>query len=244
MPNLCLRASTNGGPPWRSIRSATSNACSVLNRAARTSLVWRWRAMVITASASPTAFAPAPKRLAKFSPRWGCGRLPSRRRGGPALAGRGRPALHRIVRSVPEITGVTSRPDCALRATTTLGQGYNNHHMKHWGNRYENSIDSALPRGSGLLRTAKFATGHEGHEHAGTRHVANGRARFWRRRGSEFACHAFHGRSSHGDGRAYEDDRAPHSATGRCDEGSASRGIGAGRDGKIQGLPCRAQRRI
>src|SRR5258707_602421 len=78
MPNLCCHASTNGNSPWRSIRSATSNACSVLNLAARTSPVWRWRAMAITALASPIACAPAPKRLAKSSLRWGCGRLPSR----------------------------------------------------------------------------------------------------------------------------------------------------------------------
>jgi hypothetical protein len=38
---------------------------------------WRSRAMAITASAFPTAFAPAPKQPAKSSPRWGCGRWPS-----------------------------------------------------------------------------------------------------------------------------------------------------------------------
>ena len=74
MPNPCLRAFTNGSPPWRSIPSATSNACSVSNCSARSFPVWRSPAMATAASEFPTACAPAPKPPARFSPRWGCGR--------------------------------------------------------------------------------------------------------------------------------------------------------------------------
>jgi protoporphyrinogen/coproporphyrinogen III oxidase len=77
MPNRCLRASTNGSLPWRSIPSATSNACSASKHSARNFPAWRSRATAIAASASPTVCAPAPKRPARSWPRWGCGRLPS-----------------------------------------------------------------------------------------------------------------------------------------------------------------------
>ena len=74
MPNPFLPAFTNGSPPWRSIPSATSNACSVSNCSAKSFPVWRSLAMATAASEFPTACAPAPKPPARFSPRWGCGR--------------------------------------------------------------------------------------------------------------------------------------------------------------------------
>jgi len=76
-PNLYSPASTNGSPPWPNIPSATSNASNASNPCVRNFPAWRWPATAIAASASPIAFAPAPKPPAKSSPRWACGPPPS-----------------------------------------------------------------------------------------------------------------------------------------------------------------------
>ena len=112
------------------------------------------------------------------------------------------------------------------------------------GNCYENSVGSVLCLAGALCFAQQNSPHrHEGHEHARPRHVTNVSAKIPRKTPTP-ACprHAFHGRPSHGHGPAHEDDRAPHSATGRCRKGPEGRRSGPRRDGEIQGLPRRARR--